>query len=349
VCERERGRRREEGGDESLPLFARRVDLCSWLVGLALDSSLTLHTNPESRNRIESLIGPLPLSRWVRMADEDTPEESVVGDTSETRVRSTSALASPGGLGGGEAPDDKPEEGEDDAGEGEEDEKGGEEAGGKKGPAAEDSKKEDVAGKFKPPVNNEGASPKKKAAPKSPSPQRSPSPDPQFNQAGGAVPMRHQLKSAVSTETYDVDCGKYKDFTKALNDKKYPIKYSNVRRKAPRVTTLSTDNSDNRAPDCLRESYNWTAVGKYKAMTDQTGSIGQSKSGTFKKAQVYPRFSENSAEADLKKLFKEQMKLREKEKIDGSVPLQERIPARRKALEDALTQDDKPSDQPLPR
>ena len=50
VCVRERGRRREEGGDESLPLFARRVDLCSWLVGLALDSSLTLHTNPESRN-----------------------------------------------------------------------------------------------------------------------------------------------------------------------------------------------------------------------------------------------------------------------------------------------------------
>ena len=115
-----------------------------------------------------------------------------------------------------------------------------------------------------------------------------------------------------------------------------------MRRKAPRVTTLSTDNSDNRAPDCLRESYNWTSVGKYKAMTDQTGVIGQSKAGTFKSPKVYPRFSENSAEADLKKLFKEQMRLREKEKIDGSVPIQERMPARRKALADALSQDDQP-------
>lgn len=73
-----------------------------------------------------------------------------------------------------------------------------------------------------------------------------------------------------------------------LTDPKYPIKYANVRRKAPRVTTLSTDESDGKAPDCLRESYNWTSVGRYKAMTDQTGRIGQSRAGAFKVTQYLP-------------------------------------------------------------
>merc|ERR1719502_1816125 len=39
---------------------------------------------------------------WVRMADADTPEESIIGDTNEGRARSPSALLSPGGLAGGE-------------------------------------------------------------------------------------------------------------------------------------------------------------------------------------------------------------------------------------------------------
>lgn len=55
-----------------------------------------------------------------------------------------------------------------------------------------------------------------------------------------------------------------------------------MRRKAPRVTTLSSDNSDNKAPDCLHESYDWTAVGRYKAMVDPTGKVGKSRQGTFK-------------------------------------------------------------------
>ena len=132
-----------------------------------------------------------------------------------------------------------------------------------------------------------------------------------------------------------------REFTKSvMHDKKYPIKYSNVRRKAPRVTTLSTDNSDNKAPDCLRESYNWTSVGKYKAMTDSTTRLAKSTQGTFKSAKDFPRFASNSAEADLKKLFKQQMKQREAAKLAGDVPLHDRIIQRKQALADALTADD---------
>lgn len=62
--------------------------------------------------------------------------------------------------------------------------------------------------------------------------------------------------------------------------------------------------------------------------------------------KVYPRFSSNTAEADLKKLFKQQMKEREKAKLAGE-PLEERRAAGKQALTDALTADDKKG-KPLP-
>merc|ERR1711934_153125 len=153
------------------------------------------------------------------------------------------------------------------------------------------------------------------------------------------------MVGALSTETYDPDVGKHREMSKAITSKNYPIKYANVRRLAPRVTTLSPDASDNKAPACLRESYNWTSVGRYKAMTDESGKVGRSHTiapgsrsmsmhGTFKQSEKYPRFAGESAEAQLKKLFAEQMKTRERAKLDGT-PLSERRATQKKAIEDA--------------
>lgn len=152
--------------------------------------------------------------------------------------------------------------------------------------------------------------------------------------------------SAVTTESYDVDYGKYRDFTKAVikgrgNFEQYPIKYANVERKAvrggnvARVTTLMPDASDNKAPDCLRESYNWTSVGKYRDMT-QIVMSDKKGGGKFKSSESFPRFAPDSSEAELKKIFKHQMRVREKEKTVGDSPKRERNEATKKALRDAL-------------
>jgi len=255
---------------------------------------------------------------WVREADEDTPPESIVGATqSEKRDDASSREEAqpadnevgPGGDGGAEE---------------EADEEGGEEE-----------------PMFSMPENKEGK--KKKAPPPRAAPAPSPAPaneEPEQTQEMVPTPERHQLKSALSTEAYEVDYGKYRDFSKTvIKDSSYPIKYANVRRKAPRVTTLSSDNSDNKAPDCLRESYDWTAVGRYKAMVDPTGKVGKSRQGTFKDVSTFPRFASDTLEKQLKDLFAEQMRMREKQQVQR-LPRQEREKESNKALLEALVSDE---------
>jgi len=267
---------------------------------------------------------------WVREADEDTPEEAIVGASPGKREESQEPTPTEQAPVEDEHVDDEP---------------------------AEDAEDVDTSSNFVPPANREGIQAKeaqkdkeKKAIEVAGGKEKAPSPkakkpekkkeQPEPEQVMVPTPERQQIKSAVSTETYDVDYGKYRDFSKTItDDKHYPIQYSNVRRKAPRVTTLSTDNSDNRAPDCLRESYNWTAVGRYKGMTDSSTKVARSKQGAFKDPKTYPRFSSNTSEADLKKLFKEQMRLREQSKVQG-VPKAERTPQEKKALVDALKADE---------
>jgi len=251
---------------------------------------------------------------WVREADEDTPPESIVGavQDDDDDAPSSQPAPEPAPVAQAESEDDEPEDNE---------------------PEKDDEPLMQM------PENNEGKA-KKKPPPKSPAPPSpSPSPDTQQQTMVLPTPARHQMKTAVSTESYEPQFGKYGDFSKYVDSKKYPIQYANVRKKAPRVTTLSSDNSDNKAPDCLRESYNWTAVGRYKAMTDSSGKVGKSRQGTFKPPATYPRFASDSNEILLKKLFEEQMRLREKNKVQKT-PKAERTPAEKKALVDALRADE---------
>jgi len=264
---------------------------------------------------------------WVKEPDEDTPDAAIVGaDPAE-------AEAEP-------APVAKKEEAAPVSKE--------EPAAAQEGEAADEDEEpeEPEEPTFKMPENKEGKA-KKKSPPKPPAAKReSPAKGEEEEDYGPPGQDPDVMKGALSTETYEVDVGKYRPFTKAVIDdkkdtpffKRYPIQYANVRRKAPRVTTLSPDASDNKAPDCLRESYNWTAVGKYKAMTDSSGKVGKSKQGTFKNPSTYPRFAADSAEIQLKKLFAQQMQMREKAKLSGEAA-SERRPKERKALEDALKSD----------
>ena len=120
-------------------------------------------------------------------------------------------------------------------------------------------------------------------------------------------PDHRELALSLSTEAYEVSVGKHRPLADAIEDKKYNLQYSNVRSKAPRVTTLSRDNSDNKAPACLRESYNWTEVGKYKAMAHPNAPLLKSKIGEFVSAEKCPRFQGLTPEQHLKKIFAKNM------------------------------------------
>jgi len=254
---------------------------------------------------------------WVREPDDDTPREAIVGAD-----------------GSGPVPEDEPTPTPQDTTQPPHEEET---------PVHdEENAEEQIEEQAPPEPEPEAAPPPKKLSPPRPPPkQQESSPVDATQDFSNQEDEEEMLETgmmmhgALSTEAYEVNVGKYRQMSTAVAAKSYPIKYANVRRNAPRVTTLSVDASDTKAPACLRESYNWTGVGRYKAMTDTSGKVGKSKTGAFKSPEEYPRFAPTSAEAQLKKLFAEQMRAREKSKVMNETA-KDRNQKTRKAIEDAL-------------
>jgi len=136
---------------------------------------------------------------------------------------------------------------------------------------------------------------------------------------------------SIRTEEYDVEYGKCCPMADAVNDPRYPVRYATTRNdphSQPRVTTLRKPNgAKNWRSECLREGYSWTTCGKYHGMAEYGEKFN--RTGRFKNVEAYPRFAGLSEEAQIKQIFKETIRAREKNatKSGGS-------PRSRKAVEE---------------
>jgi len=138
---------------------------------------------------------------------------------------------------------------------------------------------------------------------------------------------------SIRTEDYDVEVGRWASgkmcpMAEVIKDKRYPVRYKVTRNdpnQQPRVTTLRKPNgAKNWRSECLREGYSWTNVGKYHGMAEHSEKYN--RSGRFKNAEAYPRFAGLSEEAQIKQIFTETIRAREKSTTKtGGSPRSKRV------------------------
>jgi len=145
---------------------------------------------------------------------------------------------------------------------------------------------------------------------------------------------------AIRTEGYDCEYGKYCPMTERIKDQRYPLRYRTTRNDPhthPRVTTLAKpDGSRAKQSECLRESYNWTSVGKYNSMAEHVTKYN--RTGRFKPPETYPRFIGETQEEKLKQIFKETIKAREKQRLKTGGSPRSKMPNQDKLLMQALSE-----------